>query len=521
MKEKFRKALLGIWIIPIPVLVMVMVLLNYFLGLMMSNINQLYSQVQDITKEDFLRGALTLVGIWIVLKCTNSYFTRTVNHRILDSNYMKWIEKLTYSKVSSITSLGTGGLHNAIQTIASCDKGMVITFAGALPFIAPFVMMNVKEYKIAGILPVIVNIVTIGCIVGLSFVVSNLKSNKISAEAGASLHSVTVDCIHNSKTVKYFNKENWSVDKQQNKQKEVFVDFLNLPKVTANNMFNIIGWIPTIVNVMLCWEDKSVVLFVLMSDYALECISGSIVNFMDYFSEKKANIKILGSLEPDDMERKSMKAFFNIKHVEFKYSPESKVTFFIDDLLIVKSHRYCVTGKSGFGKSTLIKLLTGTVEPTEGTIDKYDCVYMFAESEMFNTSVFENIALGDTSVTEDEVRTILNNLSLELDMDIMKDSVGEKGCNLSTGQMQRINLARVVVYARRHPNAIVALDEVTSALDEVTSIQCINYITEEFKRLDTTLLYVSNKSDYKDTDLITDNIYVEKLGNSVGYWTKK
>ena len=73
------------------------------------------------------------------------------------------------------------------------------------------------------------------------------------------------------------------------------------------------------------------------------------------------------------------------------------------------------------------------------------------------------------------------------------------------------------MYARRHPDALIALDEVTSALDEVTSINCINYLASEFKRLGNTLLYVSNKSDYKNSDLITDNIYVIRNGNTVTY----
>lgn len=155
-----------------------------------------------------------------------------------------------------------------------------------------------------------------------------------------------------------------------------------------------------------------------------------------------------------------------------------------------------------------------------GQIDSIDTIYMFAESEMFNDTVMENISLGDTSVTVSEVKNILANLEVVLDLDIEHDSVGEKGEALSTGQRQRINLARVIVYARRHPGVLVALDEVTSALDEVTSVKCINYIAEEFERLGTTLLYVSNKSDYKDTNLITDNIYVERNGDVVTYVQK-
>ena len=516
----YRKVVMSVWFIPIPVLLIIMALLNYWLGSTMSHINMLYSNIESLTKAEFIQSIIKLVGLWIIIKSANSIFSRLTNHRMLDRNYMKWIEKLTYSKVSSITSLGTGGLHNAIGTIAQCDKAMTIAVVGTLPYIMPFILVCKNEYEAAGIIPVLINVGTMIAIIALNFIVVNLRANKISAKAGADMHSVTVDCIHNSRTVKYFQKEKWSVDRQKNKQKEVFVDFINLKKINIRNILNILAWIPTI-NVVLCWDNKATVLFVLMSDYAIECIANSISDILDIYSDKKANLKILGTLEPDTNKKVPLE-ILRIKDIIFKYSKDSKVTFKIDDITIEKGKRYCITGKSGFGKSTFIKLVTRTVEPdiARAQIDSIDCIYMFAESEMFNTSVYDNVVLGDDSVTESEVKDILEHLEVVLDMDIMKDPVGEKGEKLSTGQMQRINLARVIVYARRHPGVLVALDEVTSALDEVTSINCINYLASEFERLGTTLLYVSNKSDYKNTNLITDNIYVERNGDIVTYVQK-
>lgn len=157
----------------------------------------------------------------------------------------------------------------------------------------------------------------------------------------------------------------------------------------------------------------SVVLFILMSDYALNCISDSIMTFIDIWGEKKANLAILGNLEEDNIVKKPLESL-NVKNVDFKYSNESNVTFRIDDILIEHGKRYCITGKSGFGKSTFIKLLTKTVEPTKGNIDSVDTIYMFAESEMFNDTVMENISLGDTSVTVSEVEDILANLEVVL-----------------------------------------------------------------------------------------------------------
>jgi ATP-binding cassette subfamily C protein len=143
---------------------------------------------------------------------------------------------------------------------------------------------------------------------------------------------------------------------------------------------------------------------------------------------------------------------------------------------------------------------------------------MFAESEMFNTTIAENITLGDTYDIK-EINDILNAFEVEVDLDVFKDSVGEGGNSLSTGQRQRINLARTLFYARRHPGSLIVMDEVTAALDIKTSITCLEYLTSEFKRLGVTLIYISNKTDYQEVDLITDNIYVSRSNKVVTYTT--
>lgn len=519
MKKTFRKILERLVVIPLPVFLIVVALLNYKLGSLMSTINETYSRVSEMEKTEFFSSLFQSISLWIVIGAINNLVAKISNIKMLNRNYMKWIKKLTYSKVSSITSVGTGGISNAVDTLASCNKTMVNTVIGVLPCIIPFITIIRSEFKEAGIIPVMVNIVYIIAMVTLNFIAALLKSNKIAATAGAKLRSCTTDCIYNSKTIKYFGKEEWSINKQLTMQKQTFIDVVNPSKnLFVSGIFKMIYWIPTLINVYLCWNNKAVVLFILMSDYSLVQISDCIMEFLNAYAEKKANIEVIGKLKNDTLEKKPIEKL-EIHDVSFKYSEDSKVEFRIDDITIEKGKRYCITGKSGFGKSTFIKLLTRTVEPdpASGQIDAVDTIYMFAESEMFNTSILENISLGDTTVTKTEVEDILQHLEVVLDLDIETDPVGEKGELLSTGQRQRINLARVIVYARRHPGVLVALDEVTSALDEVTSINCINYLTKEFERLGTTLLYVSNKSDYKETNLITDNIYVMRNRNVVTY----
>ena len=87
MKKKlnkiYRKVVMSVWIIPIPVLLIIMTLLNYWLGSTMSQINMLYSSIESLTKTEFIQNIIKLVGLWIIIKSANSIFSRLTNHRML------------------------------------------------------------------------------------------------------------------------------------------------------------------------------------------------------------------------------------------------------------------------------------------------------------------------------------------------------------------------------------------------------------------------------------------------------
>lgn len=516
--EKFETVITKCRNVPIAVFLILSTITNYLMGQNIAKVNELYSDITKYEKMEFVYTLLKLIALWMIIRIINQTIGKVTKHWLLNHNYMKWITKLTNSKLSSISSVSTGAANNAINTIAACDKGMVDSVMSIIPNIIPFFMLCKKEWEVAGILPVLVNCTCIFLYVWYSFKAADYMSYKRQAAARAEISTVTVDCIKNSQTVKYFNKESWSINRQEKQQIATFARMLAIPAQTVNTLFYGIMWIPTAFSAFMCWEDTSTVLYVIMMSYVIDNIGGYIGMVMDNYSEKKNALKTLGNLEKDDKIRVNIGNELVIKNVKFSYDAENKdaVNFCINELQIKRGHRYCVTGKSGFGKSTLAKLLTNTYAPIEGTIPAVDSVYMFAESEMFNMSIYDNITMNEEADLE-EIMDMLNNLEVSVDLDIVKDSVGENGNKLSTGQKQRINLARTLFYARRHPGALIVMDEVTAALDIKTSLTCLEYLSEEFKRLGVTLIYISNKTDYLETDLITDNIYVNRTGNVVTY----
>ena len=520
MKKTIHKIIEGTRNVPSIVFLILAGILNYAMGQAMLNINTLYSEVTEYERVEFTISLVQFVVIWFILRLFNGTVGKIEKNKMLDENYLKWITRLTKSKLSSISKLTTGAAHNAIGAIAGADKQMLNCIFGSIPSLYPFIILCVREYKVGGLLPPAINLICIiGYIVGNIFVAKASVYQK-AAKARADLYGVTVDCVTNSKTVKYFGKESWSINRQDKAQLDSYVDFLALPAIHMTTALDLIMWIPTITNIYLCWGNMTDILFIIMMGYSIDNIAAYISMFMEGYSEKVSQLKVLGELEEDTDIREPIKDSIILKDIEFKYTDDSKVLFKIDRLTIEKGHRYCITGKSGFGKSTLAKIITNTYPVQKGYVPSIDCVYMFAESELFNTTIYENIVL-DEDADKEEIINLLKAFEVDVDIDVFSESVGEKGSKLSTGQIQRINLARTLFYARRHPGALIVMDEVTSALDEVTSYNCLKYLAKEFERLNVTLIYISNKPDYKQVNLITDSIYVHRNFNVVTYDTKQ
>jgi ATP-binding cassette subfamily B protein len=148
-----------------------------------------------------------------------------------------------------------------------------------------------------------------------------------------------------------------------------------------------------------------------------------------------------------------------------------------------------IVGRSGSGKSTIMKLLPRLYEPNAGRImiDGYDITKLQLgsvrrqigivpqDSLLFEGSVRDNISLTSPDATSSEIEAAARvACAHEFIMELPQgyaSRVGERGTSLSGGQRQRIAIARAVL---QRPNLLI-LDEATSALDYLTERQvCLN-----------------------------------------------
>lgn len=182
----------------------------------------------------------------------------------------------------------------------------------------------------------------------------------------------------------------------------------------------------------------------------------------------------------------------SFNRVSFQYAGSESSVLKEISFSFEKNSTIALVGPSGVGKSTVVDLLTGLIQPTEGTIS-VDGVDLEAlntshwlkkigsveqEVFLFDTSVRDNIVLFDNTVSTEKVIAAAKLTHAHEFIVLMPEGyqtrVGERGYRLSVGQRQRLALARALV---RDPELLI-LDEATSSLDSDSEFFIQNTLNE-------------------------------------------
>ena len=213
------------------------------------------------------------------------------------------------------------------------------------------------------------------------------------------------------------------------------------------------------------------------------------------------------------------------EHVTFGYSRVAPPLLDDFSFAVQPGQRIAVVGASGSGKSTVAKLLTGTVLPWSGEVlfdgrmrasipktQFTDAVAIVSqESTLFEDTVSNNIRMWDTKLSSTAVVQAAREACIHDDILMLPGGydyvVRSGGKNFSGGQCQRITIARALA---RNPKVLI-LDEATSALDAKTE----HVIMENIKARKLTAVIVAHRlSTVRDCDciLVLDNGKIAEQG---------
>ena len=220
------------------------------------------------------------------------------------------------------------------------------------------------------------------------------------------------------------------------------------------------------------------------------------MNALNYNSETfKNTLSNLSAIKDEESiqknEKKELNNVKNIKlsNIDFSYN-ENKTILQNISLDLKKGKMIGVVGKTGSGKTTLIDIISGLLEPSNGSLKVNERAikditigaisYITQDTILMDDSILNNICFGLQKKNFDKKKfdaaLAVSQLNEFIEQLPEKENthVGDRGTRISGGQKQRIGIARAIY----NDSEILIFDEATSALDYETEKKILNQISK-------------------------------------------
>ena len=215
------------------------------------------------------------------------------------------------------------------------------------------------------------------------------------------------------------------------------------------------------------------------------------------------------------MEEDGSRGSVKFENVSFAYPDNGEDVLRRINLTVRPGETLAIIGATGCGKSTLVNLIPRFHDATKGRIlidgvdvRAYDPAVLrekvtvcLQKSELFSTTIRDNIALGDPNATEEQIRAAAR--AAQADDFIMQQpdgydtAVAERGMSLSGGQRQRVAIARALL----KKGEILIFDDSTSALDLKTEAALYEALNQSYSDV-TKILIAQRIASVRNADRI-------------------
>lgn len=322
--------------------------------------------------------------------------------------------------------------------------------------------------------------------------------DKMRFRIGAELQTSTIQLIDGMKDIKMYNVEKQKRWAWEDLRAEMFS--FNIKSLTLNQWqqggATLINESKNIVITFLCAKlavEGNITLGVMMSiQYILGQLNNPIqqfIGFVQSYQDAKLSINRLNEMYDTEDEVKADKKYYPVP-INFSSISFNDVSVKINSIEVLKNINLsiekgkitAIVGESGGGKTSLLKLMIGSLKPSKGEILIGDIDLqsinihdwrrqvgaIMQDGFIFADSIIDNVCLSNENKDYEKFKQAIKLAKLEEYIHNLPEKenfqLAYNGSNLSQGQKQRMLLARVLY---KDPNLLI-LDEATNALDSKT-----------------------------------------------------
>lgn len=473
---------------------LIIIIIISFITIILSIILSFFSELLATFKSNIS----FIVFVFVFLTIFNSIFNYFRNTLLvifgskIDYNLSKdtffSIMELPYNSHFDKTTGETLSYYNDLSLIKNVILKIVVSIFFDVPLIF---IISIYFYKVNFLL-FILNIIFIFLYLLLSYFFRG-KLYYLSSEVlrrKAILNSFVAECFIGFQTIKNLNIKDVMTSKYIDKSKYYFDINNQYGRFKCLNVF-LIDFISNLYILFLIMNSHGVTIFILSSLFV-----SSIHNLLEFdfeFGDVSNSINHIAYLnEKSNKESTSVHPKIVINDLSFSYDGVNKVLDGIN-LSIDSSEKVFVCGESGSGKSTLFKIIKGYYNNYNGKyyLGGYDgflynfknILYVSSSETLFTGTILENLEITGNKYDKDifELDDFIDDYSYILE---------ENGANLSSGQRQRLSLARIREFD------ILIIDEGLSDVDINMERRILKKLFDRYS--DKMIIFISHRSDNLD-----------------------
>lgn len=506
-----------------------------FLGIILSLISLILSYYLKVVVH---LNSLYIIILFIILTIFKAILSSIFESKVISTDWRlsydftkDFINHLFLLPISNLDLISMGRINkyvNDLNTFKEAFLELILSiFLGLLEIISILSLIFIINNTLGLLLIIILSIYLVLKLLSIKLNKKDLKNTIVESN---SYQEVLLETIRKVKMIKRLSKSDYFLNNFKSKllnyldTNKTYLHSLSKYKVIEEFFLDILNILS--ISIALILVNKNLIELVDLFTYL--ALSTTLINTLkeclnslpriSYLEENYLHLSEFMSLKEEEFEGLTFTSGnISIQNVSFTYN---SLNYVIKNLNqeIKSGEKIILTGESGSGKSSLVKLLFGFYKPTTGNIlinginlSDYNLnslrnsiSYVSQDESLFKGSILENITLGKDIPVSKLTKVLkiccldklINKETNHLETILLEDDV-----NFSGGEVMRLILARTLL----KDNKILILDEALSGVEESMEKNIIKNIKNEYP--DITLIYITHRNlkELFDREIKLDN----------------